>query len=122
LTAESYRHLRTSVLLSTAGRARGAAGDSVCRARKTTTAVNTALSLAQTGASVCIIDADMPAALRAIFGCRRIRSQLILSSEMSEAEMLALAQSMMKARGLNIPISGRSLKPAELLGSEQMRG
>src|SRR5215217_1217963 len=50
--AESYRHLRTSVLLSTAGRAPKSllVTSSLPGEGKTTTAVNTAVSLAQTGA------------------------------------------------------------------------
>src|SRR5215217_4829624 len=57
--AESYRHLRTSVLLSTAGRAPKSllVTSSLPGEGKTTTAVNTAVSLAQTGATVVIIDA-----------------------------------------------------------------
>src|SRR6185436_16372997 len=49
--AESYRHLRTSVLLSTAGRAPRSllVTSSLPGEGKTTTAVNTAVSLAQTG-------------------------------------------------------------------------
>jgi uncharacterized protein involved in exopolysaccharide biosynthesis len=50
--AEAYRHLRTSVLLSTAGRAPKSllVTSSLPGEGKTTTAVNTAISLAQTGA------------------------------------------------------------------------
>src|SRR6185295_12791175 len=52
--AESYRQLRTSVLLSTAGRAPRTllVTSSLPGEGKTTTAVNTAISLAQTGANV----------------------------------------------------------------------
>jgi polysaccharide biosynthesis transport protein len=123
--AESYRHLRTSVLLSTAGRAPRAllVTSSLPGEGKTTTAVNTAISLAQTGASVVIVDADMRRPrLRAIFGLEaQAGLSSILSSEMADAEMISLVDHD-PTSGLNVLTSGPiPPNPAELLGSEQMR-
>ncbi|HLN99978.1 MAG TPA: polysaccharide biosynthesis tyrosine autokinase, partial [Pyrinomonadaceae bacterium] len=123
--AESYRHLRTSVLLSTAGRSPRSllVTSSLPGEGKTTTAVNTAVSLAQTGVSVVIIDADMRRPrLRSIFGLsERAGLSSILSSEMSEAEVLALV-SKETVNGLHVLTAGPiPPNPAELLGSEQMR-
>lgn len=123
--AEAYRHLRTSVLLSTAGRAPKSllVTSSLPGEGKTTTAVNTAISLAQTGTSVVIIDADMRRPrLQTIFdmhGQEGLSS--ILSSDVSEDEMLAMVRSD-ETSGLGVLTSGPiPPNPAELLGSDQMR-
>lgn len=123
--AEAYRQLRTSVLLSTAGRAPKTilVTSSVPSEGKTTTAVNTAISLAQTGASVLIIDADMRRPrVHASFGMENQRGlSTILSSEMAEPEVFATIQQH-ESTGVHILTAGSiPPNPAELIGSEQMR-
>src|SRR2546429_5779182 len=123
--AESYRHLRTSVLLSTAGRAPKSllVTSSLPGEGKTTTAVNTAIALAQTGARVVVVDADMRRPrLRSIFGFSgRLGLSSILSNDVSDAEMLEFV-STDEITGLGVLTSGPiPPNPAELLASDQIR-
>jgi polysaccharide biosynthesis transport protein len=122
--AEAYRQLRTSVLLSSAGGAPKTllVTSSQPAEGKTTTAVNTATILAQTGVNVLILDADMRRPrLHSIFGLEnRAGLSTILANKISEAEMLALVHQHEES-GLYVLTSGAiPPNPAELLGSEQM--
>jgi len=89
---------------------------------KTTTAVNTALSLTQTGARVLIIDADMRRPrLHSIFNLsNRVGLSSLLSSEIETTEISSAIQYDTKAN-LHIMTAGPlPPNPAELLGSDQM--
>ncbi|HLO00786.1 MAG TPA: polysaccharide biosynthesis tyrosine autokinase [Pyrinomonadaceae bacterium] len=123
--AEAYRHLRTSVLLSSAGRAPKTLVVTSCvpSEGKTTTTINLAVTVAQTGARVLVIDGDMRRpSVHGAFGIENKRGlSNILSSDMNEAEMLNLVQQE-KESGLYLLTSGPvPPNPAELIGSEQMR-
>ncbi len=123
--AEAYRHLRTSVLLSSPGRAPKTLVVTSCvpAEGKTTTTINLAMTLAQTGARVLVIDGDMRRpSIHGSFGAENKRGlSNILSTDMSEAEMLAFVQQE-KESGLYLLTSGPvPPNPAELIGSDQMR-
>ncbi|HYW73821.1 MAG TPA: polysaccharide biosynthesis tyrosine autokinase [Pyrinomonadaceae bacterium] len=123
--AEAYRQLRTSVLLSTAGRAPKTLliTSSLPGEGKTTTAVNTAISLAQTSASVVIIDGDMRRPrLRSIFDMRESDGlSSILSSDMTVEDMLRCVVRDETSGLFVLPSGPVPPNPAELLGSDQMR-
>lgn len=122
--AEAYRQLRTSILLSTAGHAPKSLliTSSLPAEGKTTTATNTAISLAQTGAKVLIIDADMRRPrLHSIFNISNGAGlSTILSSESTEREMLDIIQYDDLAKLHLLPSGPIPPNPAELIGSEQM--
>ncbi|MGI8884396.1 MAG: CpsD/CapB family tyrosine-protein kinase, partial [Pyrinomonadaceae bacterium] len=113
-----------SILLSTAGHAPKSLliTSSLPAEGKTTTATNTAISLAQTGAKVLIIDADMRRPrLHSIFNISNGAGlSTILSSESTEREMLDIIQYDDLAKLHLLPSGPIPPNPAELIGSEQM--
>jgi capsular exopolysaccharide synthesis family protein len=119
---EAYRMLRTSVLLSTAGEAPRTilVTSSQPGEGKTTTAVNTAISLAQLGVSVLLIDADLrrPAVHKAFKILHTRGISTYLSSRTPIEELI-----------IKLPISNLSVlpagpippNPAELISSDRMK-
>ncbi|MDT7602930.1 MAG: polysaccharide biosynthesis transport protein [Acidobacteriota bacterium] len=122
-SAEAYRHLRTSLLLSSAGQPPKTilVTSSQPSEGKTTTAVNTAIMLAQTGAQVLIVDCDLRRPrVHTNFGISNARG---LTNYLSgERDLDTLVQTYEKLPNLKIMSSGPiPPNPAELLGSTEMR-
>lgn len=121
--AEAYRQLRTSVLLSSAGHPCKLllVTSSQPREGKTTTAVNTAISLAQTGASTVVIDCDMrkPRVHQLLNISNHVGVSLYLSGQNEDLSLLIHSH---QIPNLSImPCGPIPPNPAELLGSDQMR-
>jgi capsular exopolysaccharide synthesis family protein len=119
---ESYRMLRTSVLLSTAGAPPKTIliTSSQPGEGKTTTAVNTAISLSQLGASVLLIDADLRRpAVHTAFKIPHARGLSNYLSSHTPLEDLIVKLPLPNLSAL--PCGPIPPNPAELISSERMK-
>ncbi|MDH3494270.1 MAG: polysaccharide biosynthesis tyrosine autokinase, partial [Acidobacteriota bacterium] len=123
--SEAYRQLRTSILLSTAGHAPKSLliTSSLPAEGKTTIAINTAISLAQTSSKVLVIDGDLrrPRLHRVFNIGNGAGLSTILSNKIDKLAVLDIIQHDEESNLYLMPSGPVPPNPAELIGSEQMK-
>lgn len=123
--AEAYRALRTSILLSKTGRSAKIlmVTSALPQEGKTTTSVNLAIVLAQQGARVLLIEADMRRA--GISGMLHLKSDVGLSTILGQKiipDPEQVIQSFAEIPNLKVlPAGPVALHPSEMLSSPRMR-